>query len=146
GEPPLERPQLSEGVVAEVIEIDFVAPVRCGAKDVAERVNVRVAAEGSERHHLSFIGKVESQVLRDERVNDPEGVEDACIPKPLQLVSAAHIGAGRSIVTEAVHHENGGLVEGAHEENRGMSVMMGDIDDRRQLVDAELTPELPREK
>ena len=134
----LERTQLSEGIVAEIVHVDGIAAIRRGAYDIAEPLDEGVLAEGRERHHLAFVAEAgKAQILGDEGVDEPGRVHDAGGPDAVQPVAPAHIGAAGAIVAVAVHDENERLLERRDKEHRGVGVVMGHVDDGRQLHLAE---------
>src|SRR5690606_17683686 len=137
-EPLLERPQLSKGVVAEVVEVHLVTALRQRMNDVSKLLDVGVRAVGGEGHHLALVRETEPKVLRHERVDDAERIEDSGMPEPFQTVATADVGTRGGVVTEAVHDEHRRLLEWTDEEDCCVSVMVADIHDWREIALADL--------
>src|SRR5690606_31879036 len=120
--PLLERPQLSKGVIAEVVEVHLVTTLGQRMNDVSKLLDVGVRAVGGEGHHLTLVRKTEAEVLRHERVDDAERIEDSGMPESFQPVAAADVGARGGVVAETVHDEHRRLLEWTDEEDCCVSV------------------------
>src|SRR5262245_44561029 len=125
-------------VVAEIIHVDREAPLRLEAHNIAHSVHESGVSAGRQRHHRSFLERVEAEVDGDERVDHADAVEETAMPLPIDMIAGTGEGARRGIVAIAVYHEDAGLLERRNKEDCRVRLVMADVKDLGQMLTAEL--------
>src|SRR5215467_1316189 len=137
-ESPFEWSQHAVFVVAEIVHIDREAPLRLESNNIAHPVHESGVAAGRQRHHRSFLERVETEVEGDEQVDHADAVKEAATPSPIDSIAGAREGARRGIVAIAVNDEDTGLLERRNKEDCGVRLVMADVKDLGQTLTAEL--------
>src|SRR4029079_1830477 len=108
------------------VHVDREAPLGLEAHDIAHPVHESGVSAGRQRHHRSFLERVEAEVEGDERVDHADAVEEAAMPWPIDAIADAREGARRGIVAIAVYDEDAGLLERRNKKDRSVRLVMAD--------------------
>ena len=132
-----EGADLAVTIVAQIVAVERELAAFLEADEVLESCRIGIAAACGERHDGALLERGKPEVVGDEAVKHAERVEKGSAPAAVEPVAAADIGAGGRNVAEAVHDQHRRLLERRGKEDRGMRVVMADLDDRRQPGEAE---------